>query len=176
MFSYENGKKLVKLGYLINAGYAVLQLIVSLLNLTFLSLVLTLVSLVGLVCCVGGFIFMWAERRDTILLGIPAISVASFVLGFLYGFLLPINPSSIIVPILSLIMALVPLAEYGVWFLLIRNKEKTISLGLLGVCGIAALITVIRLFAPMASFLGILGSLVSIAGMGLCFLAATKLD
>lgn len=176
MFNYENGKKLVKLGYLINTGYAALQLIVSLLNLTLLSAILILVGLVGFVCCVAGFIFMWAEKRDAILLGVPAISAASFLLGFVGGFIAVGNPSSIIVTVLNLLIALIPIAEYGVWFLLIRNKENTISLGLLGVCGIAALITVIRICAPMASFLGILGSLVSIAGMGLCFLAATKLD
>lgn len=183
MLNFENGKKLVRLAYLTNLGAAALQLLANLFYLLFnsddlaviIGGIVTIAGIVGAAATILGFGIMWYTKKEILLIGVPAVYVVNFILGFINGFILGLEVYYF-ASILSLLISIVSLGEYGVWFLLIKNKNKNFALGLIGVCGISVLLALITLAAGSSVVTALIGSLVSCIGMGICFLSADQLD
>lgn len=183
MLNFENGKKIVRLAYLTNLGAAALQLLSNLFYLLFdsnnlaviIGGIVTLAAFVGAAATIVGFGIMWYTKKEILLIGVPAVYVVNFILGFINGFIIELGVYEF-ASILTLLTSIVSLGEYGVWFLLIKNKNKNFALGLLGVCGIGALLALITFAAGSSVVTTLISSLVFCIGMGICFLSADQLD
>lgn len=183
MFNAENGKKLIKLGYLVNTGVACLNFLIILLAsfdvtneiLIIFSALVNLAALAGAAATIGGFALVWYFERNMIYLLVPAVFVATFVLGFVGGYANAVYPSSYI-SIVSVLISLVSLGEYAAWVLIIKNKNRLFALGLLAVCGFGFMTNILSFTLHGSEIITVINSMVSCAGMGLCFLSSLQMD